>query len=98
PARAPLARGLELARESLGRKPDDPSAQTALAESLNSYAGALRRSDDTDRAQTFCEEARQILEVLVTRYPDTLSNKLALATVDNQMGLSYDQLSNYARA
>jgi tetratricopeptide (TPR) repeat protein len=97
-ATAALERGLEIARKALERNPDDPSQQAALAESLNSFAGALRRADDVDRAQSLCEEARVILEVLVERYPDTLGNKLELATVANQMGLAYDQRDENARA
>ncbi len=90
-----LERALELAREALRREPASVVRQSNLAESLNSLAGALRRSDDVERAQPLCEEARVLLEGLVEHYPDTLSNRLSLATVTNQMGLAYDQRAEY---
>ncbi len=92
---AALERGLELARESLARTPESPIRQAQFAESLNNLAGALRRAEEVERAQELCEESRLLLEDLVARYPDTLSNRLMLATTANQMGLTHDQRGKF---
>jgi len=70
----------------------------SLAQSLNNLAGALRRAEDEARTLELCDEAREILERLVAQYPDTLSNKLQLATISNQIALTYDQRGEYAFA
>jgi serine/threonine protein kinase/tetratricopeptide (TPR) repeat protein len=95
---AALERSVELAREIVDRAPGSPVHDGGLAQALNNLAGAVRRAEDVDRAQTLCEEARVILERLVAQYPDTLSNKLQLATIANQLALTHDQRAEYVLA
>ena len=84
----PLERGLELARELVGRDPA-PQNQTLLCSALNNMSGALRRRQEFEPAAALLQEARSVLEALVLDHPSTLTFELELATVVNQIGLLY---------
>ncbi len=85
-----LVRAIAIGEAMVAGAPQDHVLRHELTRTRNNYAGALRRRGEFVAARLVYEQALKECEELAASFPSTLSYKLDVATVLNQLGLSHD--------
>ncbi|MCK6445900.1 MAG: serine/threonine protein kinase [Planctomycetes bacterium] len=93
-----LTRAVELCRVLVAAAPKDGQQTAALAEARINLGGVWLRAGEFLKAREFYVAARDELDALCRRFPNTPVFKFTLATAHNQVGLTADWLQDWPLA